>query len=156
MQWSSDDHAKELENGTIHHFIEVVDQQGHVLGSVEVTGNSIKRRTDVNNVYPNFYDSVNSGFDVIVPVSKDSNWDNGTLTVRSIYTTATTADKANSSNSVAYNSDSFTRFKATALPQGQEMGSLDNVTYSSGKLHVDGWNTLTWPQNEVDPSHLHH
>lgn len=164
LHWKSNDHAREL-NGTLHHFIQILDANGNVLSSVEVTNNDVKSRTDVQKVYPSFYNSVNSGYDVTVPLTDSSAWNNDVLSARSVYTTATTPSQITSTNSVFFNSDdtnvsgghgTFTRFQATNLPQGEEMGHLDNVTFKNGRLHVEGWNGVTWPSDEVDASHLHH
>lgn len=156
LQWKNNDHAQELLNGSVHHYIQVVDANGAVLGTQEVTGNGVVQRHDVASAFPNYYGASNSGFDVVVPLTDSSAVDNDSLSVRSVYTTANNINDISSSNSVSYSSDNFTRYRATSLPAGQEYGNIDNVAFSSGKLHVSGWNAVDWPSNEVDSTHLHH
>lgn len=45
---------------------------------------------------------------------------------------------------------------ATDLPQGQEYGNLDNVSYANGQLHVRGWNAVSWPADQANQDNIHH
>lgn len=46
--------------------------------------------------------------------------------------------------------------QATDLPQGQEYGNLDGVSYANGKLHVSGWNAVSWPADQAQAENIHH
>lgn len=158
LRWNNPDHAKEIMgNGTMHHFIEVVDTKTNkVLSSVEVTKN-VSRSDVPTHGYADYYQSDQSGFDVVVPLTNDSSWNTDPLTIRSVYTTATTDAQATNSNSTYYTwPTAFTRYAPSNIPQGQDLGSLDNVSYADGKLYVRGWNSILWPNNVGQNLNLHH
>lgn len=56
----------------------------------------------------------------------------------------------------AVKSTSAATTAATNLPSGQEYGYLDNVSYANGKLHVSGWNAVSWPSDQMTNTNLHH
>lgn len=76
--------------------------------------------------------------------------------------TNSSASQSNSTQAAAATTTATTRSatapstQATDLPQGQEYGNLDNVSYANGKLHVSGWNAVSWPADQARQLNIHH
>ena len=127
-------HASDSYNNKMHHFIILLDGNGHEFYRTEVNGDY---RQDVQNAYPNADISGWGGFNINVPYS--SNLVGKSIQVVSRYTYNTNGEP-NGGKDLYFNSVSL----------NANTGSLDNMSLDAktGTINITGWHAADASMNK--------
>lgn len=144
--WNAVQYNNETNTAGLHHYLIIFDRTtNRQLASVDITGQKIVR-PDVARIYPNAFDSIESGFSHSFNINSSA-WLTDQLALVSRYSLVSTGngDNGNGSSHVDF-------WLNIARPDWRNVSYLDQAALSGNQLIVSGWHATT--QSYFEPYHF--